>query len=162
MSDPFADLVPQEEPVEEPDAPTAFDDLVPPPPPSKSGMVARDLSFIDLKSGFGTLAAVGAEMGRESIKGLAGLAGTIGGMWPGGESPNEKGMRYLSAVDETIPRFEPQDEGIQLGMEMVGKGAEMGVDATKYVTSPIAMAGAGAAGANWEEMKDAGDRKSVV
>ena len=126
------------------------------PPKSKSSMVARDLSWFDPYAGFGTLAAVGAEMGRESIKGLAGLAGTIGGMWPGGESPNEKGMRYLSAVDETIPRFEPQDEGIQLGMEMVGKGAEMGVDATKYVTSPIAMAGAGAAGANWEEMKDAG------
>ncbi len=123
------------------------------PPVTRSERVARDLKFIDLKAGFGTLAKIGYDMGREAVSGLAGIAGTVTAGLPGGEKPSERGPAWLEATRDFLPEWNPSDEGIQLGMEMTGKGMGRAVEEVKKTGTPAAYAGARLAGASPEEAK---------
>jgi hypothetical protein len=137
----------------------AFEDIdqtevmVQPDPPglTKSEMVARDLMFIDIPAGFGTVAKVGYDMARESLAGLAGIVGAASAAVPGGEKPSERGPRYVEGVRNFLPEWHPKDEGIQLGQEMLGKAMDPAIQAVKKTGSPAAYAGARLAGASPEE-----------
>jgi len=121
--------------------------------PSKSAKVAKNLSIFggrfDPVGAAETILAVGSGMASEGAKGLAGIAGTVAGMWPGGESPNEKGNRYLEAVPDF--GYEPKTQGGQAGQEMLNAGMEKGLEGAKFVGSGYAGLGAMAAGADATE-----------
>jgi L-rhamnose mutarotase len=121
--------------------------------PSKSARVAKNLSIFggrfDPIGSAETILAVGSGMANEAARGLAGIAGTAMGMVPGGESPNEKGSRYLEAVPDFT--YEPKTQGGQAGQEMLNAGMEKGLEGAKYVGSGYAGLGAMAAGADATE-----------
>jgi len=82
----------------------------------------------------GAVVSIASQALAEPLSGLAGIAGTIAGLWPGGESPSDKGARYVGATRDAIT-YEPQDALSQDILSGVGKAAEFG---TKVVRAPFA------------------------
>ena len=151
--DPFADLIP------EPDL-GEFADLVEPevPPKSKSEKTLRDLSFmiggyskyqpvgirVDPVGALETAGVALSGMADMSAKGLAGIAGTVAGLLPGGDSPNEKANKWLEAMPDL--NYEPNTQGGATGTEMLGKGMEKATEGVKFVGSGYAAMAGGAQG----------------
>lgn len=88
------------------------------------------------------LLAVGTSIVAEPVSGIAGLlaavAGFVGGLVPGGESPKEKALRFgtstIEATQEALT-FQPRTRIGAAGVEAVGRGAEF---LTEQVRKPIA------------------------
>lgn len=136
-----APIVGEDQPDDWRNAPVLDEAGMPPPAKSKSEATFKDLTFGGaLKAGAAALGGM-ADMG---FRGAVGVAGTIAGMYPGGESPNEKANRWLEATPQI--GYMPKSPGAQAGLELLGKAGEMGIDAAKYVGSGYAGLGAMAAG----------------
>lgn len=149
MSDPWDDDVVAAEPW---DTDKTVNEAI--PAATKSERVLRDLSFkiggyskyqpvsvrMDPVGVLETVGGVGSSMADMGLKGLAGIAGTVAGMVPGGDSPNEKANKWLEAMPDL--NYEPRTQGGATGMEMVGKGMGKAVEGTKFIGSGYAaMAG---------------------
>ncbi len=81
----------------------------------------------------GALLTVGSDLVGTVAGGVAGLAGTAAGMFPGGESPNEKGNRWLNATRDAISIPPPNEASAEVleGAEKIGRA----------LSAPIAAAG---------------------
>lgn len=96
---------------------------------------STDLPVGDLTFAPGdALLSIGSGALAEPLSGLAGLAGFVGGMVPGGETPGEKGKRFVEATREAIT-FQPRTQAATGLVESVGRLAELG---TKAVRVPVA------------------------
>lgn len=80
------------------------------------------------------LLTVGSQAVAEPVSGLAGIAGLILGLVPGGESPSEKGARFVEGTREAIT-IDPFTQTGEAAVEKVGGVAELGV---KAVRTPVA------------------------
>ena len=132
---PFDVLIPEKEPDEQSVAANPFDVLVPDvestETASKSEQVAEALGIMPVK---GTMSmkphnnpmdaaiTMGSGIAGLISSGYAGIAGTVAGMVPGGESPNDKGTRWAKATRDaiTVPPS-PAGERVLGGLEKVGK-----------------------------------------
>jgi hypothetical protein len=70
----------------------------------------------------------------EPISGLAGIAGAVSGLVPGGETGAEKGSRFIAATRDALS-IDPLTPGAGRAVEQVGQLAEA---ATKAVRAPVA------------------------
>ena len=77
---------------------------------------------------------IGSAAIAEPVSGLAGIAGLVAGLVPGGESPLEKGARFQKATQEALT-VEPFSQRGAAAVESVGRVAEVGV---KGVRAPFA------------------------
>ncbi len=71
------------------------------------------------------------------VSGIAGIAGTIAGLVPGGESPSEKGNRFLETARDFVT-VGPSDPAAVSAIEKVGGVVDA---ATRAARSPVAAAG---------------------
>lgn len=149
MAEPWEDDPVVSEPWEE--DPTVDEAI---PAGSKSERTLRNLSMFggrfDPVGAAETGLAATTRMGAMAGRGLIGIAGTVAGMVPGGESPNEKANRWMNVIPEDTG-YTPRTEGGAAGVEMLGKGMEVATEETKKLGTPAAYAGARLAGASPEE-----------
>jgi hypothetical protein len=75
------------------------------------------------------LSSVGRKIVAEPIAGYAGIAGTIAGLWPGGESPSEKGAKWVEGTREFI--------GGGPSESALGQSIEGGVASTAETVSDV-------------------------
>lgn len=154
MSDPWDEAPLAEDPWDA--APTVDEAL---PPATKSEKQLRDLSMFggrfDPVAVGETALTIGSGIYDTISKGVAGAIGVAGGMVPGGESPSEKGARFLELSEGTF-QYEPRTQGGQAGVEGVSKLAELGEKGVKFVGSGYAaMAGGAEAQKNFMETDNA-------
>lgn len=80
------------------------------------------------------LLALGTGAVAEPVSGLAGIAGLIAGLVPGGESPGEKAARFQAGTQEALT-FQPRTQAGAAALETVGAGAEF---LTEQARKPVA------------------------
>lgn len=80
------------------------------------------------------LLAIGSGAVAEPVSGLAGIAGLIAGLVPGGESPGEKAARFQAGTAEALT-FQPRTRAGAAAVEAVGAGAEF---LTEQARKPVA------------------------
>lgn len=82
----------------------------------------RPTNIADVARAAGTVATSAI---AEPLSGIAGLAGLIAGVVPGGESPSEKGTRFVEGAREalTLAPGTPQAEQIIEGVGILGESA---------------------------------------
>ena len=81
------------------------------------------------------IVSIGRKAIAEPFAGLAGIAGAVGGMMPGGESPSEKGARFVEGTRAAVGGGPATSPGGAFIEEGVGKVGEVGV---KAVRAPVA------------------------
>ena len=81
------------------------------------------------------IVSIGRKAIAEPFAGLAGIAGVVGGMMPGGESPSEKGARFVEGTRAAVGGGPATSPGGAFVEEGVGKVGEVGV---KAVRAPVA------------------------
>jgi len=144
MSEPWEDFK-EEEPWR--DFPSEREETAPAQAP-KSSLALRGLKHI---GGTGE-AAVGTllDIGVMSGSGVAGIAGVIAGMWPGGESPSEKAAKWQKSTSGLSEYTPPYSEVGKQAQEGIGTVMELGVKGAKF--SGSGYAGLAAAPGGVEEM----------
>jgi len=73
----------------------------------------------------------------EPIAGLAGIAGLAAGLVPGGETPAEKGARFVAGTQEALT-IAPRTQAGEARVEQIGRAAELGVMAVRAPVAGIA------------------------
>ena len=81
------------------------------------------------------IASIGRKAIAEPIAGIGGIIGAVGGMVPGGESPSEKGARFVEGTRAWVGGGPATSPGGAFIEEGVGKVGEVGV---KAVRAPVA------------------------
>lgn len=102
----------------------------PVPEPAPAGLSVGDPTFAPGEA----MLAIGTGVLAEPLSGLAGLIGLVGGMVPGGETPVQKGARFVRETREATT-FQPRTQPSAALVGAVGRLAELG---TKAVRAPVA------------------------
>ena len=83
------------------------------------------------------LLALGSAPVAEIGSGLAGIAGVIGGLAPGGESPSDKGARFVEGTRDALT-FQPTSPAVQSTLEAVAPIIEGVGTAVKTIPAGVA------------------------